>query len=276
MSQKYVRGSFARSKLMLFAATGLCLLPASLNGQPLRVTVENPGPTNGFYITPVFVGFHDGSFDTFNLGSPATPGLELLAEDGPTDLLATEFAAPGRVSGVVPGLMGFGSMPGQPPVIDGGETASTLVSIVDSTMSRYFTFASMVIPSNDAFIGNNNPLAYQVFDAGGNFLGPLTIEVFGDQLWDAGTEVNDRMGAAFSTLGGTSSDEGGMVHAHPGLDNFEGTGTPVGTIGAGLAPGPSELIARITITQIPEPATSTLSALALAGLLAWRRMKRGG
>ncbi len=262
----------ASAKCVLIATAAVVMLPAIVRAQMLRVTVENPNPVNGFYITPVFVGFHDGGFDTFNLGSPASPGLELLAEDGPTDLLATEFAAPGRVSGAVPGPMGFGSMPGQPPVIDGGETASTLVSIADPTTSRYFTFASMVIPSNDAFIGNNNPLAYQVFDVAGNFLGPLAIEVFGNELWDAGTEVNDRMGAAFSTLGGTSSDEGGTVHAHPGLDNFEGTGTPVGTVGAGLAPGPNDLIARITITQIPEPGTITLWALALAaGLLVRRR-----
>jgi len=257
--------------LLLVASTGLYFTPIESRAQPLRVTVENPNPVDGFYLAPMFVGLHDGTYDLFNFGAMATPGLEHLAEDGPPDLLTNEFTAPGRTAGAVVGLLGFGSMAGQPPVIDGGETASMLISVADPSMARYFTFASMVVPSNDAFIGNENPMAYAVFDTSGNFLGPRIIEIFGNEVWDAGTEVNDRMGAAFSTLGGTSSDEGGTVHVHPGLGNFEGTGTPVGVVGAGLAPGAGDLVVRITITQIPEPATIVFAAVLIATLLGWRR-----
>lgn len=265
---------FAAFALLTLSAFHTAITGAS--AQVLEIVVENPNPVNGFYLAPVFVGFHDGSFDLFNPGSAASPGLELLAEDGSPDLLTTEFTAVGRVSGAVVGPLGFGSMAGQPPLIDGGETGRTMLTVTNPNLARYFSFASMVVPSNDAFIGNVNPLAHPVFDASGIFLGPQTIEVFGSSLWDAGTEANDRMGAAFSTLGGTSSDEGGTVHLHVGLDNFEGTGTPVGTIGAGLAPSPNELIARISIRLVPEPTTLTITALAGWAVTGWsaRRRKR--
>jgi len=51
----------------------------------------------------------------------------------------------------------------------------------------------MVIPTNDSFIGNGDPLAYQVFNALGeinDMTGVFTIQVFGSDIWDAGTEVN--------------------------------------------------------------------------------------
>lgn len=48
----------------------------------VKVSVENLGPAGGIFLTPVWVGFHDGSFDTYDLGSPASAGLERIAEDG--------------------------------------------------------------------------------------------------------------------------------------------------------------------------------------------------
>ncbi|MEO1495663.1 MAG: spondin domain-containing protein [Planctomycetota bacterium] len=236
------------------------LLPAAAVAQPLSISVENLADTDGFFLTPVWFGLHDGSFDLFDPGSAATLGLEELAEDGLLDNLQAEFAAPGRVQGVVANADGFGGA----PIIDPGETATTLLPTMNPAAYQYFSFASMVIPSNDAFIGNGNPLAYQVFNAGGDFIGPITIDVFGSNIWDAGTEVNDTLGAAFSTIGGMSSDENGVVALHLGLADFEGTGTPAGSVALGAAPSSADLVARITITQIPEP--TGLGLLSLAGL----------
>lgn len=244
------------------------LLTSTAKAQPLSISIENLSGADGFFLTPLWFGFHDGSFDLFDIGSSATLGLEELAEDGLLGNLQAEFDAPGRVQGVVANPAGF---PGA-PVIDAGETAETLFSTVNPAAYRYFSFASMVIPSNDAFIGNGNPTAYEVFNAAGDFNGPLTIEVFGSQIWDAGTEVNDTFGAAFSTIGGVSTDEGGTVQPHPGLANFEGTGTPAGfNVAAGAAPGASDLVARITISQIPEPASIALLSIAGLGLARGRR-----
>lgn len=262
-----------RTHLTLFVACFALALGGmnqpKASAQELQISVENLSPDTGFFLTPLWYGLHNGSFDLFDVGGQATPGLELLAEDGATGALEAEFASPGRIQGVIANPDGF---PGA-PVIDTGETAVAIQQTFDPAAYRYFSFASMVIPSNDAFIGNGNPLAYEVFDAAGNFNGDITIEIFGSDIWDAGTEVNNTLGAPFSTIGGSASDEGGTVQLHAGLQNFEGTGTPVGPIGAGLAPLSATPVARITISQVPEPTTAVMGMLALAGLGLSRRSR---
>ncbi len=175
---------------------------------------------------------------------------------------------------MVTGPQGFGSAVGQPPVIDPGETGSTTISLVNPAAYRFFSFASMVIPSNDSFIGNGAPTSTEVFDAAGNFIGPITITLLGSDIWDAGTEVNDTTGAAFSTVGGIGTAEGGLVTAISagGLDNFLGTGIPPGGTIQNLI-DPSRVLATITITQVPEPAALGLSMLAVCGVLGARRRK---
>ncbi|MCI0536416.1 MAG: spondin domain-containing protein, partial [Verrucomicrobiales bacterium] len=93
-------------------------------------------------------------------------------------------------------------------------------------LDRFFTYASMVIPSNDAFIGNGNPQGRPVFDAAGNFVGGSWI-VTSDQVKDAGTEVNDELpvNTAFfgQTTANTGTAEGGTVMMHTGF-KAKGTG----------------------------------------------------
>ena len=48
----------------------------------IKVTIENLAPAGGNFLTPVWVGFQDGSFDLYDLSSPAGSDLERLAEDG--------------------------------------------------------------------------------------------------------------------------------------------------------------------------------------------------
>lgn len=239
--------------------------------QRLRVEIENLGTSSDFFLTPLWVGLHNGSFDLFSTGSAASAGLEELAETGSPATLQTEFAAPGRLQSVAADPADFGSMPGQPPVIDPGNTASTEINFINPAAYRYFSFASMIIPSNDAFIGNGNPIAHELFDLNGNFLGPQTIDITAADIYDAGTEDNDGLGAAFSANGGTATDTiGGLVTQGPDLTNFIGTGTAAGsTIGA--APGATPF-ARITITAVPEPGSMVaLLAMGTVGLLRRRR-----
>ena len=165
----------------------------------VTVSVENLAPTNGTRLTPVWGGFHNGEFDTFDGGSPASAGLEALAEDGNNAPLSAEFNASG--SGQVDS--NIGSAPIQP-----GETVSETFTIDGSSSNgQYFSFASMVLPSNDIFIGNNNPEAYVIFDPAGNFLG-ADILVLGSRAYDAGTEVNDELPANTAFFGQTTPDTG--------------------------------------------------------------------
>ena len=89
------------------------------------------------------------------------------------------------------------------------------IEIEGSQDNRYFSFASMAIPSNDAFLANLNSRQYELFDSLGNFHGACQITLYGRDILDAGTEVNDPLGgAAYSTGGGVLVDENGVIRPH--------------------------------------------------------------
>jgi len=194
------------------ASAELTLLNAE-ESSPYTVTVsiENLSPENGAFLTPLWFGFHDGTFDTYDRGRPSSPGLESLAEDGATDLISQEFdlAGFGTVQGTI---LGLEATPGP---IDPGETATFTVQLDGSNPSdRFFNYASMVIPSNDFFIANGNERAHAIFDEAGNFIGADFI-VFGSNILDAGTEENDEIEANTAFFGqmapNTGTPENGVV-----------------------------------------------------------------
>lgn len=224
------------------------LFPLSVHGE-VTVTIENLSSANGGFLTPVWVGFHDGNFDIYDIGAPASPGLESLAEDGTTETLAAEFGQSG--AGVMEGTI-FG--PGGP--LGPGDVATMTFPLdEDSAPNLYFSFASMVIPSNDAFIANEGSRAHPVFDGLGNFIGRSFI-IVGKQVRDAGTEVNDEvpMNTAFlaQMAPNTGLTEGGTVMPHPGFA-APGSGgiLDVAMFGEGDFTLPGYAVARITLTFDP-------------------------
>ncbi len=273
--QKNLKKSITKCLLSgaLVGCLFVLLAEQRVSAQVLRIEIENLGTSSDFFLTPLWVGLHNGSFDLFDNGSAASPGLETLAETGDPGTLMSEFAAPGRLQSVAADPAGFGSMPGQPPVIDPGNTAVTDISIMNAAAYRYFSFASMIIPSNDAFIGNGNPLAYELFDAAGNFNGTQIIDITAANIYDAGTEDNTGLGAAFSAMGGSETETiGGTVSQGPDLSNFVGTDTAAGTT-IGAVPGTAPF-ARITISVVPEPSSLLLGGIGLLGLLGGVRRRR--
>jgi hypothetical protein len=251
-----------KRKLIMMTAVASSLL-ATVPSQALtiRVTVQNLAPANGTFQTPVWVGFHNGSFDLYDSGVPASTALERIAEDGDVGPLMAAFSAalPGATQGAI-----FG--PGGP--FAPGETSSMDFTLDPLDLAnRYFSYASMVIPSNDAFIANGNPLAFQLFGATGTFLGADFV-VLGSQILDAGTEVNDEIPANTAFFGqaapNTGVDENGVVHAHPGF-------LPAGS--GGILDDPmfanadftalNYQAARITISAVPDGG-STLGLLGVA------------
>jgi len=60
---------------------GLCVFALSIpqvqaQTQQVRVEVTSNAPTGGVAITPLWVGFHNGSFDSYNGGLSSQEGLE--------------------------------------------------------------------------------------------------------------------------------------------------------------------------------------------------------
>ena len=223
-----------------------------VNAATIQVTVESLAPENGTFLTPVWTGFHDGNFDIYNLGETATPALESLAEDGDFSILSSEFLGSG--SGIVDGAV-FGS-----PVIAPGTTATAIFELDPSVpSSRYFSYASMLLPSNDAFVANGNPLAHQIFDSDGNFVGADFI-IAGSEVLDAGTEVNDEAENTTAFFGQTAANTGttqnGVVDTHPGF-------IPGGRILSSNQfanadfTAPDYNIARIRVEQIDSPTATT-------------------
>jgi hypothetical protein len=241
---------------------------------PVTIMIENLAPANGTWLTPAWFGFHDGTFNPFNAYLPASVAIERLAEDGNLDPLRANFAAAnaGFRDGVAMG-------PVNPPIAPGQTAMVTILVDDQSPLNRYFSYASMIIPSNDAFIMHDNPAAFQVFTPAGMLI-QQSFVVRGVDIWDAGTEVNDEipMNTAFfgQMTPNTGQTEGGVIRPHPGFLGSMGNPQPLPRILADpmfanadfTVPGYE--VARITII----PAPSGAVALAMLGALTMLRRRR--
>lgn len=235
------------------------------DGTAITVTVENLLGEGGTFQTPVWFGFHDGqNFDLFDAGSSASQGLERLAEDGTVAPISAEFIAQTGAGGVDSTIFGAGG------AIAPGERARQTINVTDAQGQGFFTWATMVIPSNDAFLAvPDNTLADPIFDEDGNFLGPVEIIRTGADVLDAGTEVNNEEGAAFldQTAPNQGTPENGVVGSSPGFNGSAGNpdGAPVNILsgdaqtaaGTTIDPSvadftidPDQPIFRITIDQL--------------------------
>jgi hypothetical protein len=221
----------------------------------LTITVENLAPANSVSFAPLHFGVHNGSFDAFNLGGVAGAGIISVAEGGSGTVWQSDFAAaePMATRGTVGGLLQPGQM-------------RSLSVMVDTTMNQNFTFASMVVPSNDFFIGNDSPTEYRLFDAAGNLL-LGSIGVKAREVWDAGSEVFDPAAAAFVGNNDLRAEQNSVVAFNfAELAAFNGLTTGAGyTFNSGLAADSDIYRISFQAAPVPEPQTYALFG---AGLLA--------
>ena len=197
-----------RAGLARLAATAVLTLglSAAAGAADLRITFTNLAPTGGTGAAPLWVGFHNGSFDAFDVGAAASIGIERSAEDGNSAGLQAIFQAtwPSGASGTLPG----------PPAFSGEVRSAVFQNIDIDGSGRYFSYAAMVVVSNDFFLGNDNPMQIDLSTlalTGGRrtiFVGtPGTV-------YDAGSEVNDfntsLANAAFGLGGGQTGPNQGM------------------------------------------------------------------
>lgn len=258
-----------RSCVRSLAAAITLLVPGAVMAETVQITFTNEQAAGGLYFTPLFTAFHDGSFDYFDTGSTASTATQALAEGGDVSGLVAEAGS--AATGVITSPGGF---PGA-PVFDPGESASITIDL-DASTDRFFSFASMIIPTNDLFIGNDAATAYEIFDAAGLFTGDLMISLYGGDVWDAGTEANTNEDAAFNANNPTTrTAENGVVTSQGSLDYLLGQTTAAGTT-IDFVPGSAELLASIQITLVPEvPLPASLPILLSGfGVMAYLRRRK--
>jgi Ca2+-binding RTX toxin-like protein len=222
-------------------------------GGLINVTVTNLQEADGGLLTPVVLSTTNGTYDFFNVGEAASESLERLAEDGTTGPRIDAALNSGGVNEAIATTDG--------PFGPGESRTAILRADVTNDLTQFFSFASMFIPSNDAFIGNDNPAAFDLFDANGNFIERMdatAITVTGDNVYDAGTEVNDEIplntAALAQSVPNTGVTENGVIRQHPGFigSDREGGDTPGNILlahpNADFTLANSE-IARIELTQ---------------------------
>ncbi len=201
---------FSKSVQSALIIGGL-LLASAASAVQVAVTVRNAAPENGIWAVNPWIGVHDGTFDAFDSGSAASAAVEAASEDGNGSLLAAAFATsqPDGFGAVIPGPIAPGSTHTQIFDLDPSNPAH-----------RFLSYFAMIIPSNDAFWANDNPVAYPIFDGAGTFV-PRSFRVYGSAIWDAGTEVNDEIPANTAFLAqaapNTGTTENAVVALHPGF-----------------------------------------------------------
>ena len=192
--------------LGLLAMGGALLLGAAGAASAMEFEVTVTNLTRGQQFTPILVASHKGGMRLFELGSPATTELAILAEEGNVAPLTALLLGNPDVREVVNsgGLLGPGQSVTQRVSTRGG---------FDNV-----SVAAMLIPTNDGFVAVNGA-------EGPN--GQHTITVY-SPAYDSGTERNDETcasipGPFFSECGGPGGggapvgDEEGYVHIHAGI-----------------------------------------------------------
>ena len=253
--------SSSRLVLLLAGATVLFSSAAGAQHRRITATVTNLAPSNSISFAPLHVGFHNGTFDSFNIGQVAGPGIISVAEGGSGTQWLADLAAidPTATRGTIGGLL----LPGQ---------SASMSFDVNVGLNRYFSFANMVVPSNDFFLGNDRPL--QLFNSSGDLMINSILQST-NQIWDAGSELFDPNAAAFVGNNDLRSAQNSVVAFNfAELAGFNGLTTGAGYVfDSQLAA--QQNVYRIDLSSspitVPEPNSA---ALVSAGLLVLGFMAR--
>jgi hypothetical protein len=173
-------------------------------------------------LTPPAVATHRGDVSVFTVGSPASSGVQQIAENGnPATLIADLEGTPGVSEALV-----TGSGPLVLPSVPGGATfdGSVTFTITARAGARFLSWVSMLICTNDGFTGVNRLRLPTTVG------GSVSVSTF---AYDAGTEIDTEdfadMVPPCQALVGVASDdpgtgttnpalaEGGVIHHHEGI-----------------------------------------------------------
>ncbi|MBX2857522.1 MAG: spondin domain-containing protein [Cellvibrionaceae bacterium] len=178
--------------------------------QPTLVSfsVEVANVTANQPLAPLALVLHNGDYNAWQIGEPASTGLEMLAESGdPTAFIDEAQSA-------------YSTMTGSGILVPGAKASYEISAMLDSeSLSRddlSLTLASMPVNTNDAFTGSSG-LPLSLLAAGESLQRLLPI-------YDAGTEANTETAATVPgpAAGGTGFSEerddiADRVTRHPGV-----------------------------------------------------------
>lgn len=199
------------------AALAATLMISSIApAQAAELTVSITNLTAGFHFTPrILVAHNLGAPNTplFRSGTVASDELIAIAEGGNTDPLTTTL----NTDTASQNNMTFGGLVGP---------ASTSADYTfDSGDFTHLSLLSMLIPTNDAFVGLSN---WEIPTTPGTY----TINI---NAYDSGSEANDEINSATTTL--TISDGAGFGGApgRPGMATPPPTQANLGSGATGLS-----------------------------------------
>jgi len=203
-----------------------------------NLTTGEPGMGGQIFSHPFFAS-HFQIEDLAPVGEQASPVLVALAENG-------------DVSGIlaVATSIGADTVVAENVVVPGG---SVTVRLRGNVLNHAFTFASMLVSTNDAFIAVSS---LPLFDENGMPMS-TTLELMS---YDAGSEDNTELASDIPGPLGLDAEadpegsnarvptEGGVISPHPGIQG-------VGDVSEAFAW--TEPVATLTITPIEEPEIPT-------------------
>ena len=196
--------AFAAAVIFIFIVSLFGAETALAQGSLYEVTITNL--TRDQQFTPILIVTHDASVHLYELGSPASAELESLAETGNTAPLTALLTG-------TPGVLNIATSGG---LLAPG--ASVTVQVLGGGKFKQFSVASMLIPTNDAFLA---------VDAADLPRGKREELVLSAPAYDSGTEPNDEScasipGPFFVECGGPGGGAApaggeGYVHVHAGI-----------------------------------------------------------
>ena len=183
--------------------------------QAAELEIRLTNATQGIHFTPVLIAAHSTQGELFSAGQSASAALEALAEGGDTGVASTNLL---NASANIAEDASDG------PVAPGD---SFTISLTTDDSNGYLSLASMLLPTNDGFVGLDS---WKIPETKGTYIINLNA-------YDAGTENNDELASSIPnagfvtsfgnpgdsgvvTSGGTgvttTDDENGVVHIHRG------------------------------------------------------------
>lgn len=299
-------------------AVPMVLMGGAASATSIDITFSNVNGF-GFLATPVYSAVHDGNFDAFDEGSAASAGIEQVAEvpvppflgsvqdtsgfqsgsqfinggdlraGGAGDEIANNLVLerqaidPDSTARFLPGAGG--------PIVD-GESVTFRLDIGDPTRNRFATLLGMLVHSNDAFFGNDDAMAFEIFDANGNFVANDPFSITAGDIFDAGTEGNAVFGStlpgqtildgfagegSITSLLDSSGTNGGfasLATLFGGAGNF-GLGGFTTAEAASITAGTEFFSVSISqVAPVPLPAAAWMLLAGIGGLTAMGRRKK--